>query len=150
MPQINLPRVRLIGKRKARSQMCEIFTDDGRIVDQELDVIKSCVDDPNLGMGFLLDADDQFQGADKQWYQILYEKSMIPVSMIGGIVAQQKDLPKLLDQIYDESQEAAKEHQYNLAMKNTWAERITLIVAILCGSAVIMFAIQHFGSRSGN
>ena len=137
------------GKLKQRSQMCELFTDDGQIKVVEYDVLKSCVDDPLTGVGYLLDADDQFMAKDRQWYQILYEKSSLPVCLIANPTIMEEQLTTVLEQIYTESQEAAKEHQYNIAKKNAWADRITLIVAMGVSGAIIMWAIQIFGAKSG-
>lgn len=145
MPQILIPTIRF-GKRKQRSQMCEVFTDDGRIATIELDVMKSCVDDPDKGIGFLLDADDQFMMEDRHWYQVLYEKSAIPICMIKGSDVVETQLSTVLNQIFDESQEAAKEHQYNIATKNAMMDKLIWIIAIVCSSAIILFAIQHFGA----
>lgn len=144
MAQINLPTIKW-GKKKTRSQMCEIFTDDGRIQDQELDVVKSCVHDPDKGLGFLLDSDDQLVGEDGQWYQVLYERSAIPVCMVGGANITEEKLPEIINQIYDESQKAAKEEQYMKASKNNTMDKLMVIVAIVCASALIMFGIQYFG-----
>jgi len=124
--------------------MCEIFTDDGRISDQELDVVKSCVHDADKGLGFLLDSDDQLVGEDGQWYQILYERSAIPVCMVGGSAVNETELPAIINQIYDESQKSAKEEQYSKAAKNNTMDKVMIIVAIVCASALIMFGIQHF------
>ena len=109
------------GKRKARSQICEVFTDDGRITQVELPVQKSCADDVDLGLGFLLDADDQFWDDETKTYdQLIYEKSVLPICLIGTQVQKAETLYKVLDQIYDESQEMAKEHQYDIAKKDVW------------------------------
>ena len=144
MPQVTIPTINW-GKRKQRSQMCEIFTDDGRIVNVELDVLKSCVDDPDKGIGFLLDSDDQFIEEDKQWHQILYEKSSLPICMISGLDIKEGELGKTLDQIFHESQEEAKLRQYERAAKNTIMDKLVWIISIICSAAVIMFAINHFG-----
>ena len=136
MANIPLPVIHW-GKRKERSQMCEIFTDDGRIVIDEMAVIKSCVDDDTREEGFLLDSDDQFLGEDNHWYQILYEKSALPVCMIGNKVAQEANLTSVLNQLFLESQESAKEEQYRLAGKNVWWDRIVVIVSIASVTALI-------------
>ena len=149
MPVIQAPGFNIgfnLGKHKQRSQMCEIFTDDGQIKQIELEVMKSCVDDSVHGVGYLLDADDQFMGKDKQWYQILYEKSALPVCMIAESSLKETQLSNVLDQIADESMDVAKENQYNLAKKNEWADRIVLIAAMGFSVGLIMFYFTMKGN----
>lgn len=138
---IPLPAIRW-GKRKLRSQMCEIFTDDGRIVAVEEDVLRGCVDDPATGQAFLLDAENQYTAEDGHWYQILGERSTIPLCMIKETNI--KDLQKLINQIFHESQEDAKLRQYEKATSNTMADKLLWIVAMVLSAMVIIFGIVWF------
>jgi len=144
MPQVAIPLPKVtFGKRKKRSQMCEIFTDDGRIVDEELNVLRGCVDDPDRNAAFLIDSDNQFVCEDGQWYQILGERSTIPICMIKPTNI--KDLGELINQIFRETHETAKLQQYENAMKNAWMEKILWIIAIPCITLLLFYAIKEFG-----
>jgi len=92
----------LIGKTKERSQMCEIFTEDGRIIDVEIKVLKGCAADDNLCSAWLLDADNQMQDElTGLWFQLLGERSTIPIAVRE--VKKVKDLKELINSIFHES-----------------------------------------------
>lgn len=139
---IPLPKVTL-GKRKKRSQMCEIFTDDGRIIDVELDVLRGCVDDPDRNAAFLIDSDNQFVCEDGQWHQIIGEHCTLPIRMITK--DKERDLDNLIPQIFRETHETAKLQQYENATKNAWMEKILWIVAIPCITFLLFYAIKELG-----
>ena len=139
---IPLPKV-TFGKRKKRSQMCEVFTDDGRIIAAELDVLRGCVDDPDRNAAFLIDPVNQIMGEDGQWYQIIGEHCTMPIQLITK--GQEKDLNKLIPQIFRETHETAKLQQYEKAMKNSWLEKILWIIAIPCITLLLFYAIKMFG-----
>ena len=144
MPQATIPLPKVtFGKRKKRSQMCEIFTDDGRILDVELDVLRGCVDDPARNAAFLIDPDNQLVCEDGQWYQIIGEHCTLPISLINK--GKEKDLNKLIPQIFRETHETSKLQQYENAMKNAWVEKILWIVAIPCTTLLLFYAIKMFG-----
>lgn len=144
MPQATIPLPKVsFGKRKKRSQMCEIFTDDGRIIGVELDVLRGCVDDPDRNAAFLLDSDNQFVCEDGHWYQIIGEHSTMPIRMINK--GQEQDLNKLIPQIFRETHETSKLQQYENAMKNAWMEKILWIVAIPCITLLLFYALKMLG-----
>jgi hypothetical protein len=149
MPQLdtkipsNIPIPKIImGKRKQRSQMCEVFTEDGRILQIEFDVLRGCIEDQATGQAFLIDSANQYTDERGYWVQVLGERSTIPVCMISPTKV--NDLKGLINNIYYESYQDAKMQQYIKAAKAPWLERITWIVAIPCICALLMFAIQHF------
>lgn len=91
-----------IGKTKTRSQMCLLGTDDGRIIEVELDVLKGCATHDNWCSAWLLDAENQMRDEKtNQWHQILGERSTIPISLI--IETKITDLSKLINGIFHES-----------------------------------------------
>ena len=139
MPQISVPSIKW-GKRKNRSQMCEIFTDDGRILTAELDVLFGCVDDPIRKMGFLIDDENQFVAEDGHWTQILGERSSVPMCMVNP---ENADILKArIGGLGRESRENAKSQLYDDAKKNTFADRIVLIVAIAVAGLLIFGAMK--------
>ena len=82
--------------------MCLIFTDDGRIVEREVPVLKGCAADDNLVSAWLIDANNQIQDEkSKNWYQVIGERSTIPVCLVTE--SKVKDLTKLINNIFHES-----------------------------------------------
>jgi len=93
----------LIGKVKTRSQLCRVYTEDGRIIITEPGVLKACINEDSKISAWVIDADNQVQDEDTgQWYQLLDERSMMPVPSVTGI-DKIKDQEKLLRQIFHES-----------------------------------------------
>ncbi len=141
-----MPRV-IWGKRKKRSQICEIFTEDGRIETMEFDVLRGCVDDPILGIGFILDADDQYVGEDKYWHQILGERSMLPIRMLNpkGVDEDEEALNKIIDQIFEASCEAAKLAQYTKAANKNKSDNLVKMFTVGMACFLIIFAMVYYG-----
>lgn len=124
-----LPHIRW-GKTKARSQMAEIFTDDGRIIVVEIPVLRGCMSDDRTASAFLLDADNQFVNEDGVWVQVLGERSTIPISLIRE--TEYKELQSVINQIYHEAAETEKQRQYEkLAENRTWNRIMWLVLGPL-------------------
>jgi hypothetical protein len=81
---VNLKNARQIfGKTKARSQMCLVATEDGRLVPVEIPVKKGCAADDERVSAWLLDADNQFKdAATGNQFQIVGERSSIPICLL--------------------------------------------------------------------
>lgn len=122
--------------------MTLIFTDPGAAKPYELEVNTSVLVEHANGAGFLMSDNNQMRGPDGEWYQILFERSSVPICMIED--PNIKDLQSLADQIFHESAERAKQAEYNKAKKNAWAEKLVIIVALVIGGSIIMFAISRF------
>jgi len=118
--------------------MCRIYTDDGRVVKQELDVLRSCLNNEELGKGFLMSSTNQVRevsdSSHTSW-QILYEKSSLPVALRQDLNI--KDLTKLIGQIYRDCREEAERQQYREALKNKFMDRILWVVAMPCTVALV-------------
>jgi hypothetical protein len=149
--QIPIPQVKL-GKRKERSQMWEMFTDDGRCVDLELPVLTGCCDDPTHSKGFLLDADNQYTDERGYWIQVGWDRSLMPLCMIGKtkiLGMQNKDgvhdddalITDLVDQIFHEAKEGAQEKLWEGIAKNLLLDKLTWFIAIPCITALIAFGM---------
>lgn len=142
MPTLTIPTIKW-GKRKDRSQICESFTEDGRIITVELPVLRGCVDDEKSGQGFILDAGNQYTNEDNYWTQVLWERSSFPVCMIDD--SKNPDLSKLINQIYKESKKQAQLDQFIEAAKNAMSDRLSWIIAMVCGTFLIIAAMQTWG-----
>lgn len=95
----------LIGKTKTRSQMYEVYTEDGRIVDVEIPVLKGCGADDDKCSAWLLDAENQVQDeATGAWFQVIGERSTIPMEVIKDLLDMDKTQYRtLIDKIFHES-----------------------------------------------
>ena len=142
MPSIALPTIKW-GKRKERSQMAEYFTEDGRIVTPEFDVLQTCIDDPEAGIAFMLDAENQLQGEDGSWYQVLWERTCYPVSMI--ISGKDPDLEKLMNQIHAETYDRESELQFTKANQANKMTPILWIVSIAVSAFIIVAGMRYLG-----
>jgi len=141
MPQIVIPTLKW-GKRKQRSQMFEIFTEDGRIEVPELPVLRACASHESSGQAFILNAGNQYLAEDGTWHQICGERSCLPAETIETSETTDEDLTKLVDQVYDASQEQAKLEEYLRADKSTLVEKLVWIVAIVVTGFVIIAAMR--------
>lgn len=103
---VNLNTRTLIGKVKARSAMCRIYTDDGRIVIAENPVLKACISDENKLSAWLIDADELVQDEDTGIvYQLIDERSIIPIPAITNDRTKIKDQKKMVEQLFQDSVE---------------------------------------------
>jgi len=95
----------LIGKTKTRSQMCEVFSEDGRIIDMEVPVLKGCAADDEKCSAWLLDPSNQVQDESTGiWYQAIGERSTIPMEVINDSPdLNAKEYQTLIDKIFHES-----------------------------------------------
>lgn len=132
------------GKTKQRSQMCEVFTEDGRILTMELEVLRGCADDPTSKQAFILDSSNQYVNIeDKTWTQPLWEPSTKPLRMINQ--DNDEDLEKLIDEIYNETWHNTIHDQYENVKKNEMENKIVWVVSLVCTAAVIIALIQWAG-----
>lgn len=133
------------GKRKLRSQMCEMFTDDGRLITVEHDVLRGCIDDAIKAMAFIIDGDNQFMDEQGDWVQLLGERSIIPICPVKD--SHITDLEKLKDQIFHESHEEAKVEQYKKAAQSAFMDKILWMITIPCVTFLIIFGVQYLGDK---
>lgn len=109
---INLNTRTILGKIKARSQLSRIYTEDGRIVINEIPVLKGCLSDENKLAGWTIDAENLVQDVPTGlWQQMVDERSILPVPAITGsgiatsatCDSRTKDRTKLVGQIFHDS-----------------------------------------------
>jgi hypothetical protein len=132
MPTASVPGLTVgvkLGKYRQRSQMCRIYTVDGRVETTELSVSRSCIRIPDIA-GFMLSPPNQFRDKQNISWQLLYESSCIPIDLREDIDI--KDLTKIIDQIYADNTEEAKRKQFKEAMKSKWLDKIMWIVLMVC------------------
>lgn len=139
----NLAVTLRLGKRKQRSQMCEVFTDDGRLMLVEYDVLRGCIVNPITAMGFVISGENQFMDESGNWVQLLGERSTIPICLIKS--DGNTDLKKLKDQIFHESHEEAKVKQYQKAAQNEFMNKILWMITIPSVTFLLIYGMQRMG-----
>ena len=142
MPTINLPVIKW-GKRKERSQMARVYTEDGRVRTIEFEVLQTCIDDSERGIAFMLDAENQFEGEDGISYQILWERTCYPVSM--RVTGKDPDLEKLMKNIYAETYDRESELQLNKVNKANKMTPILWIVSIVVSGFIVIAGLRYLG-----
>lgn len=139
---IPIPQVKF-GKRKERSQMCEIFTEDGRIVDTELDVLHGSIQNTKLTTqdAFIISAENQFYDMeDGTWKQQINELSAAPICMIKTL----DDVEKRADEIFKNARISAQTEKLKEAARQWLWEKLTWVISIVCGTFIIIAAMQYF------
>ena len=139
---IPLPSIKW-GKRKDRSQMSESFTEDGRIVSVELDVMRDAAVNDDAKLAFLLDAENQFLAEDGTWRQVLWERTCYPVCMVKP--GKDPDMKKLLNQIYKESKEIAISDEFKKSGQENKMSGFLWIVSIICATFIIIAGMNFLG-----
>ena len=138
MATLTLPRIYL-GKRKPRSQMCRVYTIDGRVLKLELPVSRGCILDELNGKGFLISPANQFAKEDRLAWQIIFENSVLPIALREELNI--KNLTKLIDQIYIDNHEEAQRQELRDAKKNKIWDKILWVVGMPCTVALIWGAM---------
>jgi hypothetical protein len=110
---LSLNLSRIISKKKTRSQMYLIATDDGRSVEREMPVLNGPAYDEILDKGWLIDPDNQFRDeVTGHMYQIAGERSAQPICLVKerkntGFKGELKDLYQ--DSVFTEIRNLYKE-----------------------------------------
>jgi len=146
---VNIPLTIKLGKRKERSQMCELMTTDGRWTDIELPV-SGCLDYEKPRLSFLIDSQNQYLAEDNQWHQLLTENSVIPICLRKRSVYQdgendEKELSELGDQLYEQRYNQAKAEQFEIAKQSESWNKFLWLVSIVCGTMLIVAAMNFIG-----
>jgi hypothetical protein len=127
--------------------MCELFTDDGRLIDVELEVLPGggCLDDPIYGSAFIVDSTNQFIDEYGNSKQILGERSTLPICLRSEFgqesAADQDELRKIVNQIFKATYKSEIRQQFLDRLKHEWLDKIILLVSIVIGSFVLMFGM---------
>jgi len=129
--------------------MCDLLTDDGRLVELEILAEYSCMVDDTLRLGWLIDSDNQYLAPDGTWRQILTEKSMIPVSTrkeSAHLGDGESDSLELLDNdVFKLAAEDAVADQFRKADQNSLLDKLQWIVSVVCGTFLILGTMVWIG-----
>lgn len=141
---IPLPQINWRGK-KERSQMCVIFTSDGREENLELDALHGSIQNSKLATqdAFILSAENQFfDEDDNTWKQLINEMSGVPICMIKPM--EKEEVEKRWGDIFENASVSAMIQKQKEAMQSVIWEKLTWIVSIVFGSFIVIAAIQYF------
>lgn len=141
---IPLPQIKW-GKRKERSQMCVMFTSDGREENIELDALHGSIQNKKLTTqdAFILSAENQFfDEDDSTWKQLINEMSGVPICMIKPM--SEDEVNKRWGDIFENASVSAMIQKQKEAFQSVIWEKLTWIVSIVFGSFIIIAAIQYF------
>jgi hypothetical protein len=141
---IPVPQIKF-GKTKQRSQMCDVFTIDGRLKIIELPVLHNCASDGDHA--FILDDNNQYYCEDdKTWHQILDERDAVPLqlrkdSYFADGEHDEQDLKEIRDELFRISSERAQAKEYARANTNDNWDKLKWIFTCVFGSLTVISAL---------
>jgi len=127
------------GKTKKRSQMFLVITHDGRLVERQFQVSRSCALTDNKDAGFLLSPGNQFRDKQNVTWQLVDENSYVPPALREDVNI--KDFDGLLEKIFADNHEERERQNYRDAAKNILADRLLWIMAMPCITILIIALI---------
>lgn len=118
-----------IGNKNKRKQNCLLLTEDDRMLDIKLDVVKEYVADHKTteAWGLIPDACIQERGTNKS-FLVITERDCAPVSLNGQNYS--KKMKSIMSQIAQENASAARASIQRKAQKNKVAETLQLLAII--------------------
>jgi len=148
---IPLPSIKF-AKKKERSQICEIFTDDGRLADKEEPVANSCAKDDTLEIAWLLVPENQFMAEDGNWHQLVSEHSQIPICLIKESKLQDGDndeaeLDALSNDLYIVTFWQKMTEGIMKAKRGDALNKMQVIVGMICGTIILIGGLSMLGGR---
>ena len=146
---IPLPTIKF-GKRKERSQMCVLLTEDGRWVEKEYPVANGVIVDEVAGQKWLIMPDNLYLADDGNWYQILTEMSQIPLcprhpSHLTDGENDEDELSKISNDLFRVTFEDKKTEQFDKANQSAIWNKMLWAISIVCGTMLLFAAISWFG-----
>lgn len=147
-----------IGKK--RKQDCLLLTEDGRILDIKLSVVKGYVVEHKTGEAWALYPDSRIpEKGTNRLLQVITERDAAPISVDGQRKDNSKRLKDMISKIAQENASAARANIQKKSFKNKYAETLQLLLiifAITVGVLVIfgLFAtgklhMPNFGGGGG-
>lgn len=136
IPQINFGRV------KAKTQMVLLITNYGEVVRREMETFLQTVIDHKSKKAYLMDWEEQMLGEDGQMYQVIYEKSCLPVCFTDEPETKEEQLETVLNNIFEESFQMKINTDLENAGKNLIWDKITLIISLVCGTILVVAFMQ--------
>lgn len=149
MPAVQLPGFNLAfnpGKVKTKTQMCLLITNYGDVVAKELPTFLQLALDHKEKKAYLMDWDEQLMGEDGAMYQVIYEKSSLPVCFTGDPEVKIEELDGVIDKMFEDSFQVKMTEDINNANRDGTWDKIMIIISIVCATILIIAFMQW---RSG-
>ena len=128
---------------KRRKQRCLILTEDSRIVEESLPVIKGYVVSAKTQEAWELFPDSRIpERGTNHLFQVITERDCAPMSLDGQKQDNSKRLKETMSKIAQESASAARANIQKKALKNKFAETLQVLMIIF---AVIIGVLVIFG-----
>lgn len=137
-------------KGNAVIQNCLIFTDAARVRQIELEVASGATIDHERHNAFKIDFEEQYLGEDGKWYQVIYERSALPVYFKTGYDKDKEE--QMLNSIgvtLEESFQRKINEDYEAAQKGTLYDKLIILASIICVTALIGAALGFLSNRGG-
>lgn len=145
MASIPLPVIKL-GKRKENSQMAHVSTTDGRCLQEEIPVTANSAVSDKHACFFILDDTEQYQGKDGHFYQLLSDKSALPLmpkSEFAKRAERAKQLESATDNIFNLTEDEKIYENFMNAKKNDRGDVIKWCVSFAFAAFTIIGAIAY-------
>jgi hypothetical protein len=140
MPQIPLPQIRFT-KKKEISQIMDVMTTDGRLVEPEIPVIANLATDENTGNSFLIDPQELYQCKDGTFHQLVSDKSRKPI--VPSWVKKDIDWKKITGGLVGLTYDIKRAEVFLQNKKNDYMDSLKVIVAIGAVAFIIVAAMQY-------
>ena len=152
MPMIQAPGFNIgfsFGKYKQKTQMCLLITNYGEILPREMGTFLQLAMDEKGKKAYLLDWEEQVLGPDGVMYQVIYEKSCLPVCFTGDPAVREEELESVLNTMFEESFQVKMDFQLAEANKDSTWDRIIVLVSIFSATFLVIALMQYLQARGG-
>lgn len=148
MPSIPIPIIKF-GKTKEKSQLCEVFTIDGRQRQIDFPAKTTFIDDGERA--FLINENNQY--FDKQvgvWVQPIFAAHVIPLQFrekdpLADNINDDQQYKNLVDNLFKITAEEKQSKQYAEANANEAWGKFIWIITIVFGTLLAVAAIVKWG-----
>lgn len=127
--------------------MAQVSTTDGRLLIEEIPVTANCaISDKHTAL-FILDDTEQYLGQDGNFYQLVSDKSCIPLmpkNEVAKTIEKERELEAYLDGVFDLTEDMKIYEQFMNAKKNDKGDVIKWVVSVVFAAFVIIAAIYKF------
>jgi hypothetical protein len=140
MPQIALPILKFT-KKKETTQIMDVMTTDGRLVEPEIPVISSIATDENTENSFLINPRELYLCKDKMYHQLVSDKCKKP--LIPSWVQSDVDYKKVSGVVVGLTYDIKRAQQFLANKKSDYMDSLKVIVAI-GAVAFVLVAAMHY------
>jgi hypothetical protein len=134
-----------IGKK--RKQNCLLLTEDSRILDIKLSVVKAYVVEHKTAEAWVLYPDSRIpERGTNHLFQVITERDAAPMSLNGQGKENSKRLKDTISKIAQENASAARANIQKKSQKNKYAETLQLLMIIFAITVGVLVIFGLFAS----